>query len=140
MLIRFWSNNLTTTIAMAILLKFWGLYSLWVFRSLNPCIDFHQIFRVYFSQEDLKLISYWKVFAMATLLRFLGLKVCWCSTAQTHAPLFLRFSQCCCPSSCTWGSCLLRLAIFEICYSPTFASVVTSGGTVYRNQNRLLGL
>ena len=47
--------------------------------QLNPCTDFHQIFRVYLPQEDLELIRFWGVsattVAMATLLQFLNHKV-----------------------------------------------------------------
>ena len=39
---------------MAILLRFLGLIG--VFSSLNPCRDFHQIFRMCLSQEDIELI------------------------------------------------------------------------------------
>ena len=50
---------------------------LWVFHSLNPSTDFHQIFRVYLPQEGLELIRFWgylvTTVAMATLLRFFGL-------------------------------------------------------------------
>ena len=41
-------------------------------------MDFHQIFRIYFPQEDLELIRFWgylvTTVAMATLLRFWVLK------------------------------------------------------------------
>ena len=50
----------------------------------NLCTGFHQIFRVCLPQEDLELIRFGGVsgttVAMATVLRFLDLKVGRCST------------------------------------------------------------
>ena len=34
--------------------------SLWVLYSSNPCVDFHYIFRICVSQEDLELIRFWR--------------------------------------------------------------------------------
>ena len=46
----------------------------------QPCMDFHQIFRICLLQEDLQLIRFWgylvATVAMAALLKFSGLKVC----------------------------------------------------------------
>ena len=41
--------------------KIFGSLSLWMFRRLNPCMDFHQIFRICLPQEDLGLIRFWRV-------------------------------------------------------------------------------
>ena len=48
---------LATTVAMSTLLKMFGSSSLWVF-DINPCMDFHQIFRICLHQEDLELFRY----------------------------------------------------------------------------------
>ena len=32
-----------------------------MFHSLNPCTDFHQIFRICLPQEDLELVRFWGV-------------------------------------------------------------------------------
>ena len=37
--------------------------TLWVFHSLNPYMDFHQIFKICLPQEDLQLIRFWGVFS-----------------------------------------------------------------------------
>ena len=63
---------------MATLLRFLSLGVL-VYHSLNLCTDFYQIFRGCLPQEDLDLIRFWgypvATIAMATLLKFSGLKV-----------------------------------------------------------------
>ena len=60
-------------------------------------MDFHQIFRVCLPQEDQDLIRFWAYpvtsVAMTTLLRFLGLKLCGCSTAKTQAWIFTKFPE-----------------------------------------------
>ena len=111
-LIRFW-GYLATAVAVAVLrmcsskedqelIGFWwvsgnsccpgnvfnnfGSLNLWAFRSLNLCMDFHKVFRMCLSNEDPELIRFWWVsgnsFCVATIL---GLKLCGCFTALTHA-------------------------------------------------------
>ena len=50
-----------------------------MFHSLNPYMDFHQIFRICLHQEDLELIMFGgypaATVVMAALLKFSGLKV-----------------------------------------------------------------
>ena len=48
-------------VAMATLLRFFWSLNLWVFHSLNPCMDFHQIFGVCLPQQGLELIRFWGV-------------------------------------------------------------------------------
>ena len=58
---------------------------LWVFHRLNPCTNFHEIFRVFLTlRGSIADKVFWRypatTVAMATHLRFSGLIVCGCST------------------------------------------------------------
>ena len=61
--------------------------------SSNPCKDFHQIFRIYLSQEDLVLIRFRVSFGpkfSGYIYFFFHLYICGFSTVQNHIQIFTR--------------------------------------------------